>query len=193
MCSIGISASESSETKLCRSSRGVHSRGSSPAASTTLRKERPREPTVTRRWPQVTPDGTSGLSRRRRCVARRAALAPASGLGEAPAGARRPDAQATADQPDSPGDAAGYSTGRLPRCVIVLLPVAASRPSFRRRMRSAAPNPSPLARVAAPTRKAGKVNGPVSAPGGRSVFPPLARRSGRVAHPSHPRICRCRR
>ena len=102
--------------------------------------------------------------------------------------------QATADHPGSPGDAAGNSTGRLPRCVIVPLPVAASRSSFRRRMRSAAPHPrTPLARVAAPTRQAGKVNGLVSAPGGRSVFPRLARQSGRVAHPSHPRICRCRR
>jgi len=40
ICSIGTPASESSETKLCRSSRGVHVRESSPAASTTLRKER---------------------------------------------------------------------------------------------------------------------------------------------------------
>ena len=86
-----------------------------------------------------------------------AGLRPWGGPGRR-APARRP--QATADHPGSPGDAAGYSTGRLPRCVIVPLPVAASRPSFRRRMRSAAPNPwPPLARVAAPTRKAGKVNG----------------------------------
>jgi hypothetical protein len=40
ICSIGTPASESSETKLCRSSRGVHSPGVSPAAATTLRNER---------------------------------------------------------------------------------------------------------------------------------------------------------
>src|SRR5262249_8480117 len=40
ICSIGTPASESSETKLCRSSRGVQSAGFRPAASVTLRKER---------------------------------------------------------------------------------------------------------------------------------------------------------
>lgn len=40
MASRGTPESESSETKLCRSSRGIHAFGSSPAASTTLRKSR---------------------------------------------------------------------------------------------------------------------------------------------------------
>jgi hypothetical protein len=40
MSSIGIPALDSSETKLCRSSRGVHSSASSPASSATWRKAR---------------------------------------------------------------------------------------------------------------------------------------------------------
>jgi hypothetical protein len=40
MCSAGTPASNSSETKLCLSSLGVHWPGSSPADSTTLRKLR---------------------------------------------------------------------------------------------------------------------------------------------------------
>jgi hypothetical protein len=40
MLSIGTFASDSSDTKLCRSSRGAHSLPASPAASTTLRKSR---------------------------------------------------------------------------------------------------------------------------------------------------------
>jgi hypothetical protein len=40
ICSMETPASERSETKLCRSSRGVQSCGSRPAAATTLRKDR---------------------------------------------------------------------------------------------------------------------------------------------------------
>jgi hypothetical protein len=40
MSSIGTPELESSETKLCRNSRGVHSEASSPAAVATVRKAR---------------------------------------------------------------------------------------------------------------------------------------------------------
>ena len=86
-------------------------------------------------------------SRRRRCAAPRPVLAPASGLGEAPAGAHRPSCpQLTADQQGSP-----TTQPVLHDAVFLGDSLSRSRPprlgrSLRsRRMRSASPNLDPTA------------------------------------------------
>ena len=76
------------------------------------------------------------------------ALAPASGLGEAPAGACRPYCREASDQPGSLGTHSELARCRLPRRTIVQLAGAASRPPWRASLRDGFASLDP-----APTRK----------------------------------------